>query len=217
MRDAHGTHQVLRLDVSVANAEGVDVGERAEDLVHIQLDIEHGDGLLELGVVPRGTVDRFGHEFEQQVEKDLVLFLAVRVEEVFERYDVGVVDKAHNLQLAVLEALVLQHLFDGHRWVRALEQLRLEHDAKGPIANDFVASVRDVFLGRLARAAGGDCNDGVWLWLVWSAENSQSGGLRHTHTQAYLSVSRHLSRWASPRAEWNSSFSWSKTSREQVE
>ena len=45
--------KVLGLDVPVADAVGVDVGEGAEQLVHVKLDEHHGDGLLLLAVLSR--------------------------------------------------------------------------------------------------------------------------------------------------------------------
>ena len=65
--------QVLGLDVAMADADGVDVRERAEELVHVELDLELGHGLLELDVVPRGAVDGLGDVLEDEVEVDLVL------------------------------------------------------------------------------------------------------------------------------------------------
>lgn len=65
--------EVLGLDIAVADANRVDVGERAEELVHIQLDVVHRHCLLELGVVSRRAVDRFGNVFEHEVQVDFVL------------------------------------------------------------------------------------------------------------------------------------------------
>jgi hypothetical protein len=156
----------LRLDVSVANTKGMDVGERPEDLIHVQLDIEHGHRLLKLCVIARGAIDRLWDEFEQQIQKDLVLLVAVGIEIVLERNHVGVVYQTHYLQLSILKALVLQHLFDGDRRVAAFQQFRLEHDAKRSIADNFVTSVRNRnFLG-VARRIRGHSDDGVWLGLV---------------------------------------------------
>lgn len=104
--------EVLGLDVAVTDADRVDVCQGSQELVHVQLDLEHWDNLLELGVVPKGAVDGFGDKLEHKVEVDLVLLVAVRVEECLEVDNVGVGYQAHDLQLAVLESLVLQHLFD---------------------------------------------------------------------------------------------------------
>ena len=144
----------------------MDVCEGTEDLIHVQLDIEHGHRLLELCVVARSAIDRLWHEFEQQIQEHLVLLVAVGIEVVLERNHVRMVDQAHYLQLSILKALVLQHLFDGDGRVVALQEFRLEHDTKGSVADNFVASVRNRrFLG-VARRIRGHSDDGVWLGLV---------------------------------------------------
>ena len=74
LEDAGGRveEEVLRLDVAMADADGVNVHERTEELVHIQLDLEHGHGLLELGIVPAGTVHGLWDVFEHKVEVHLI-------------------------------------------------------------------------------------------------------------------------------------------------
>lgn len=56
--------EILGLDISVAYTDGMDVGKGAEELVHVELDLEHGHGLFEFGVVPAGAVDSFWDVFE---------------------------------------------------------------------------------------------------------------------------------------------------------
>jgi hypothetical protein len=64
--------QVLRLDVAVAYSLRMDVGQRAEQLVDVQLDLEHGHDGLELAEVSRGAIDGFRDVFQDQVQVDLV-------------------------------------------------------------------------------------------------------------------------------------------------
>jgi len=59
--------EVLGLDIPMADALRVDVGERAEELVNVQLDLEDGHDRLQLVEVARGTVDRLGDEFEDEI------------------------------------------------------------------------------------------------------------------------------------------------------
>jgi hypothetical protein len=100
----------------------MDIGERTEQLVYIELDFEDWHDRLHLVEVTRGTVHSLGNEFEYEVEIDFVLLwlkrlathdawawllvdtypLAVVVKEGFEFDNVGVPDDAHNLQLTVL-------------------------------------------------------------------------------------------------------------------
>ena len=62
----------------MADADGVNVHERTEELVHIQLDLEHGHGLLELGIVPAGTVHGLWDVFEHKVEVHFIFLLKGR-------------------------------------------------------------------------------------------------------------------------------------------
>lgn len=59
------------------------------------------------------STHRVWHIFQHQMQEGLVL-LCGRVEALLQLDDVWVVDHLHDLQLTVLEALVLQHLLDGH-------------------------------------------------------------------------------------------------------
>ena len=56
--------------------------------------------------------------------------------------------------LAHLEALVLQHLLDGHQFV-TLDQLGLEHHAEGPVADHL-----RVHVGHLLRPVGAAAGGG---------------------------------------------------------
>ena len=112
--------QVLRFDVSVTDALGVDVGEGAEELVDVQLDLEDGHGGLELVEVSRSAVDGLGDEFEHEVQVDLIFLrlnqsclhphfvievsdpVTVGVVERLEFDDIGMADDAHDLQFSVL-------------------------------------------------------------------------------------------------------------------
>jgi len=64
--------QILGLDVSVADTLRVDVGERAEQLIDVKLDLENGHGGLHLVEVARCAVDGFRDEFENEVKVDLI-------------------------------------------------------------------------------------------------------------------------------------------------
>lgn len=70
----------MRLDVPVADALGVDVGEGAEELVNVELDLENGHDGLHLVEVARGTVDGLGNEFEYEIQVDLVLLWLKRLD-----------------------------------------------------------------------------------------------------------------------------------------
>lgn len=65
--------EILWLDVSVAYADRMDVSEGAQQLVHVELDLEHWHGLFEFCIVTTSAVNRFGNIFQHKVEIDFVL------------------------------------------------------------------------------------------------------------------------------------------------
>lgn len=69
--------KVLWLDVPVADTDAVDVGQTAEQLIHIKLDKKHRHRLLELRVVSRGAVYRLWHVLKHEIEEDFILLQKV--------------------------------------------------------------------------------------------------------------------------------------------
>ena len=59
----------------MADANRVNVRERSQKLIHIQLDLQHRHGLLEFYIVARSTIYCFGHVFKNEVKIDLVILL----------------------------------------------------------------------------------------------------------------------------------------------
>lgn len=74
--------EVLRFDIAVTDADGVDVGEGAKELIHVKFDLEDGHRLLELYIVSAGTVYGLWHKFEDEIEVYFVLLLYCRGGEV---------------------------------------------------------------------------------------------------------------------------------------
>jgi hypothetical protein len=64
--------QVLRLDVPMANSHLMNVGKRACDLVHVELDVECGDLSLGAAIMLDDAVDRLRNELKNQVEVHLL-------------------------------------------------------------------------------------------------------------------------------------------------
>ena len=60
--------EVLRLDVSVTDADRVDVHQRTQKLIHVELDLQHRHRLLELRVVATCAIDGLGDVFEHKIE-----------------------------------------------------------------------------------------------------------------------------------------------------
>jgi hypothetical protein len=65
--------EVLRLDVSVADALRVDVGKGSEELVDVQLDLQGGHSGLHFIEKTRCPVDGLRNEFLDEIEIDLIL------------------------------------------------------------------------------------------------------------------------------------------------
>ena len=65
--------QVLGFDVTMTDANRVDVSEGPQELIHVQFDLEGGHGLFEFGIVATGTIHGFRYIFEHKVEINLVL------------------------------------------------------------------------------------------------------------------------------------------------
>lgn len=124
----------------MADTLRVDVGESTEELVDVELDFENRHRCLHLVEESRGAVDRFRDELLDKVQVNLIPLLAVGVVKRLQLDNVGVANDAHDLQLTVLEALILQDpldrsIFSGRR------QLGLEHHTKRTVADDFALRV----------------------------------------------------------------------------
>eukprot|EP00754_Rhynchopus_humris_P013920 Rhum_TRINITY_DN14356_c14_g1::Rhum_TRINITY_DN14356_c14_g1_i1::g.84606::m.84606 len=144
--------QVLGLDVAVTDVQvlAMDVVEGPAELVHEELDEDERHKLLVLGEVPGEAVHCVRHVLQDQVQVQLLRLLAVGVEAVLHVDDVAVGQEAHDLELAVLVPLVLQHLLDGHHLAR-LHNLGEEHDTEGAMADHALRAVGDG-LGHSTRA-----------------------------------------------------------------
>lgn len=64
--------QVLGFYITVANADRVDVCERAQELVHIELDLQHRHRLFKLDIMTRCAINSFWDVFKDEVQVDLI-------------------------------------------------------------------------------------------------------------------------------------------------
>lgn len=67
--------EILRFDVSVTDALGVNVRQGAEELVDVKLNLQHRHGCLHLVEVSRRPVDGLGDIFEDKVEVHFIFLL----------------------------------------------------------------------------------------------------------------------------------------------
>lgn len=65
--------QILRLNVAVTDALGVDVGQGSEELIDVEFDLENRHRGLGLVEESRGSVDSLRNEFLDQVEVHFIL------------------------------------------------------------------------------------------------------------------------------------------------
>mmetsp|Transcript_6086 Transcript_6086/g.17155 ORF Transcript_6086/g.17155 Transcript_6086/m.17155 type:complete len:342 (+) Transcript_6086:192-1217(+) len=125
--------EVLRLDVAVADPHSVDVRTGAAHLVGVQLHEDVRHRLLHLDVMLHDTVNRVAAVLHHHVEVGLARLIPGCVEGMLQLHHIGVTQLLHDLQLAVLVPLVLEHLLDGHG-LPGLDHLSLVHDPEGPAA-----------------------------------------------------------------------------------
>lgn len=125
----------------MTNAFSVDVGDGSEELVGVKFDNEVGDHLFHFEILFHDFVDGVGDVVHDDVQVDLVGFVAVGIK-VLPHFDaVRVVKQFQDLQLSVLVPLVLEHLLYSHHF-RRLRNRRLKHHSERPIPNDLLRIVR---------------------------------------------------------------------------
>ena len=154
----------MRLDVSVADALRVNVGERAEQLVDVKLDLENWHGGLHLIEKARCPVDGLGDVLLDEIEVDFVFLrqrqslhlhcvgiwtcvtyaFAIGIVEGLELDNVWVSHYAHDLQFSVLHGLVNNDVHTDSTWCgisRTLKRLScntLLMAASSPLGDSFV-------------------------------------------------------------------------------
>lgn len=107
----------------MADALRVDVGQSTEELVDVELDLDHRHGRLHLVEEPGSPIDRLGYKFLDEIKVDFVFLLsqvsseprvtsrhqlrvtyplAIGVIEGLQLHNVGVPHNPHDLQFTVL-------------------------------------------------------------------------------------------------------------------
>ena len=105
--------QVLRLDVAMAVAQGVDVGKRTEALIGVQFDQKDGHWLLHLIVVFQYAIDCLWDVVHHDIQINLILLVALSVKCVLELDNIRVLQLLHYLKFTVLVSLILVDFLDG--------------------------------------------------------------------------------------------------------
>ena len=140
----------------MANSLSVNVSNRTQKLVRVELDNQSWDHLLNLEVLLHHAVGRVWDVVHHHVQVNFVLRVTLRVEGAAESHHVWMEKLLHDWQLSVLVALVLVNLFDSHSFT-SLNYRRLEHNSKGAVADNAVCRVGEASLQSQERRLTGFC------------------------------------------------------------
>mmetsp|Transcript_63337 Transcript_63337/g.137841 ORF Transcript_63337/g.137841 Transcript_63337/m.137841 type:complete len:275 (-) Transcript_63337:140-964(-) len=140
--------QVLRLDVTMTDADCVDIGTRSTHLVRIKLHEDVRNWLFHLVVVLHHAIDSVGAVFHHNVQVRLPRFVARRVKGMLQLHHVWMPQLLHDLKLTIFVPFVLKHLFDRDRLAR-LDDLRLVDDTKRAATKNALCVVRERLLRTL--------------------------------------------------------------------
>lgn len=91
----------------------MDVSNRPQQLVSVELDEHRGNILFLFHVVLHDLVQRVRHVLHDNVQVDLVVGVSVRVKIMPQLYAEWVSEDFQNLKLAIFVSLVLVDLFNG--------------------------------------------------------------------------------------------------------
>lgn len=132
--------QVLRLDVSVADTQSVNVGKRSKHLVGIQFDEQLWNRLLHFDIVSHNSVHCLGNVIHDNIEVHFIRLVASRVKGMLHRDYVGMEQLFHYLKFSVLVALVLVDLLNSDA-LASLCNSCLVDDSKRSISNDSLSII----------------------------------------------------------------------------
>lgn len=136
---------ILGLDISMADALSMDIGNGSKQLVGVDLDQQVWDHLLHLQVLFHDTVCGIWDVVHHHIKVNFLWLVSVGVKRLTHFDAVRVVKHLENLQLSVLVALVLEHLLDGHG-LACLRNCCLEDDSERTVSDDLLRVVREALL-----------------------------------------------------------------------
>ena len=130
------TQNILRLDISVANSFGVNVGNGPHELIRIELNNERWDHLFHFEVLLHYSVGRVRDVVHDHIQVNLVWLVSIRVEALSHLHTVGMVQHLQNRQLSIFISLVLENFFNCN-CLTGFRNRGLEHHSERPITNNF--------------------------------------------------------------------------------
>eukprot|EP00042_Codosiga_hollandica_P047769 m.523355 g.523355 ORF g.523355 m.523355 type:complete len:537 (-) comp57523_c0_seq15:1321-2931(-) len=144
--------KILRLDITMAHANRVNVCQSTEGLVDEGLDVENWNWSASFGVLALVLIQRLRNKLQNQVQVHLVFLCAGGIEVILELDDVPMIEHAHDLKFAVLEARVLQNFLDGDG-LSGGNKLGLEHQAERSVPNHLCINIAELTRGIVSAAS----------------------------------------------------------------
>lgn len=140
---------VLWLNVTMTNAFGMNIGNRTQQLIGVKLDQKIRNHLLHFQILLHYTIGRIWNVVHDDVQINFIWFVPVCVERLAHLNAVGVMQHFENCQLAVLVALVLENLFNGHSFA-CFSNNGLEHHTERTITDNLLRVVCEALLTKLS-------------------------------------------------------------------
>ena len=141
----HIAKNILRLDISMADALCMNVSNGPHELVRVQFDDNIWDLLLHLVVLLHHSVGSVRNVVHHNIQVHLIWLLSVRIERLSHLDAIRMMQHFQNGQLSILVPLVLEHLLDGY-CLSGLSDSRLENDTKRPISDNLLCVVGHTLL-----------------------------------------------------------------------
>lgn len=133
----------------MAYTNGVDVRDGSYQLIGVEFNQQRWHHLFHLHVLLHHSVESVRDKVHHHVEVDLLGLFAVSIEELTHFDTVRVMKSLQNLELTVLIALVLKHLFNSNS-LAGFSDGRLEHDAEGAVSHNFLRVVSETLNAKLS-------------------------------------------------------------------
>lgn len=134
------TQNVLRLNVSMTDSLGVNVGNGSEKLITVEFDNQIWHHLLHLQIILHHSVSSVLNIIHHHVQVYLIWLLTIRVEGLAHLHTVRMVKHLQNLQFTVLVPFVLEHFLDSDCFACFCDR-GLKHNTKRTISNNFFSVI----------------------------------------------------------------------------
>jgi len=133
---------VLGLDVSVADSLCVYVGNRAQQLVAVQLYYQIWNHLLHFEVVLHHAVGSVLNVVHHHIQVHLVGLFSIGVKGLAHLHAIRVVQHFQYLQLTIFVPFILKHLLYRYS-LTSLSDCGFEHNTKRAITNNFFGIISE--------------------------------------------------------------------------